>query len=81
MGTGEGGRVEDHYASEGIAARTLSVLRAAQSEPAPVIPDVLAPLDHFHGRGLEALASCWAEQPVSVTREEQPNKARRRLKR
>lgn len=54
MGTGAGGRVEDHYASAGIAARILSALRAAQGQAAPVTPDALAPLDHFHGRGLKA---------------------------
>ena len=54
MGAAAGGKVEDHYASEGIAARILAALRAAQDEAAPVTPDALAPLDHFHGRGLKA---------------------------
>ena len=47
-------RIEDHYASEGIAARILAALRAAQGPDAPITPDALAPLDHFHGRGLQA---------------------------
>jgi SAM-dependent methyltransferase len=47
-------RIEDHYASTGIAARILAALRAAQGPDAPVTPDALAPLDHFHGRGLQA---------------------------
>ncbi|MGK7871656.1 class I SAM-dependent methyltransferase [Falsiroseomonas sp. E2-1-a20] len=51
MSAATGGTVKDHYASEGIAARILAALRAAE---APVTPDALAPLDHFHGRGLKA---------------------------
>ncbi len=47
-------RVEDHYASAGITARILAALRATQGPDAPVTPDALAPLDHFHGRGLQA---------------------------
>lgn len=49
-----GGRVEDHYTSKGIAARILAALGAAGGEATPVTPDALAPLDHFHGRGLKA---------------------------
>jgi SAM-dependent methyltransferase len=48
-------KVEDHYTSEGIAARILAALRsAAGDEATPITPDTLAPLDHFHGRGLKA---------------------------
>jgi sarcosine/dimethylglycine N-methyltransferase len=48
-------KVEDHYTSEGIAARILTALRsAAGDEGTPITPDTLAPLDHFHGRGLKA---------------------------
>lgn len=56
MGTATDGRVQDHYASEGIAARILAALRAAHGgdEGAAVTPDALAPLDHFHGRGPRA---------------------------
>jgi SAM-dependent methyltransferase len=54
MSAATGGTVRDHYASEGIAARILAALRAAQGQEAPVTPDALAPLDHFHGRGLKA---------------------------
>ncbi len=54
MAPGTGGRVEDHYASEGIAARILAALQVAQGAAAPVTPNALAPLDHFHGRGLKA---------------------------
>ncbi len=47
-------RVERHYASEGIAARILAALRAAGGAQAAITPDALAPLDHFHGRGVLA---------------------------
>lgn len=47
-------RVELHYASEGIADRILAALRASAGPDQPVTPDALAPLDHFHGRGLPA---------------------------
>jgi SAM-dependent methyltransferase len=48
-------QVQGHYASEGIAARILAALRAARGgETGPITPDALAPLDHFHGRGLKA---------------------------
>jgi SAM-dependent methyltransferase len=54
MSAATGGTVKDHYASEGIAARILAALRAVEGPEAPVTPDALAPLDHFHGRGLKA---------------------------
>jgi SAM-dependent methyltransferase len=54
MAAATGGEVQDHYASVGIAARILAALRAAHGEAVPVTPDALAPLDHFHGRGLKA---------------------------
>jgi SAM-dependent methyltransferase len=48
-------KVQDHYGSEHIAARILAALRAAGCGKAgPITPDMLAPLDHFHGRGLKA---------------------------
>ena len=47
-------RIEDHYASTGIAARILAALRAARGPDVALTPDELAPLDHFHGRGLQA---------------------------
>lgn len=52
MAAGE--RVEDHYSSDGIAERILAALRAANGADTPVTPDTLAPLDHFHGRGIQA---------------------------
>ncbi len=51
MAAGE--RVEDHYSSDGIAQRILAALRASDADAA-VTPDTLAPLDHFHGRGIQA---------------------------
>ena len=55
MSSSVGNKVQDHYASEGIAARILAALRAAGGgETGPITPDALAPLDHFHGRGLKA---------------------------
>ncbi|MCC7046324.1 MAG: methyltransferase domain-containing protein [Alphaproteobacteria bacterium] len=49
-----GDRVESHYASEDIARRILAALRAEIGPDAPITPDALAPLDHFHGRGVLA---------------------------
>ena len=51
-------RVQDHYASsrsgEAIAARIIAALRAHAGAQVPITPDTLAPLDHFHGRGVLA---------------------------
>lgn len=61
-----GGTVQDHYASEGIAARILAALRAVQGADVTVTADALAPLDHFHGRGLKAtqeMAALLAPEP------------------
>ncbi len=49
-----GNAVASHYASSGIAERLLAALRAEIGPDAPVTPDALAPLDHFHGRGVLA---------------------------
>ncbi len=46
--------VDRHYASPGIAERILAALRAANGAAAPVNPETLAPIDHFHGRGVVA---------------------------
>jgi sarcosine/dimethylglycine N-methyltransferase len=43
--------VAQHYATAGIAERALAALRAANGPDAPVTPETLAPVDHFHGRG------------------------------
>ena len=48
------GRVEDHYSNPDIVPRILAAVRAVNGADAPITPDVLAPLDHFHGRGVLA---------------------------
>ena len=48
--------VARHYGSAGIAERVLAALRAANGADAPVTPEALAPMDHFHGRGVVATA-------------------------
>ena len=47
-------RVDRHYGSAGIAERILAALRAANGSDAPITPEILAPIDHFHGRGVVA---------------------------
>jgi sarcosine/dimethylglycine N-methyltransferase len=48
--------VARHYGSAGIAERVLAALREANGPDAPVTVDVLAPIDHFHGRSVVATA-------------------------
>ena len=50
------GQVEKHYASEGITARVLTALRAVNGQDVAITPDTLAPIDHFHGKGVFATA-------------------------
>ncbi|MBI3505413.1 MAG: methyltransferase domain-containing protein [Proteobacteria bacterium] len=47
-------RLADHYASADIAPRLLAALRAAKGPDVAVTPETLAPLDHFHNRGVVA---------------------------
>ena len=47
-------RVEDHYANPDIVPRILAALRKVNGAGTPITPDALAPLDHFHGRGVLA---------------------------
>jgi sarcosine/dimethylglycine N-methyltransferase len=59
------GEIERHYASEAIAERVLAALREAYGPDVRITPDALAPLDHFHGRGVvatEALSTRLAPQ-------------------
>jgi ubiquinone/menaquinone biosynthesis C-methylase UbiE len=49
-------KVEKHYASEGITARVLTALRNVDGPDVAITPDTLAPIDHFHGRGVIATA-------------------------
>jgi sarcosine/dimethylglycine N-methyltransferase len=46
--------VAHHYGASGIADRVLAALREANGPDAPVTPEALAPIDHFHGRGVLA---------------------------
>jgi sarcosine/dimethylglycine N-methyltransferase len=46
--------VARHYATAGIVERVLAALRDANGADAPVTPEALAPLDHFHSRGVVA---------------------------
>jgi ubiquinone/menaquinone biosynthesis C-methylase UbiE len=46
--------VAHHYGDSGIADRVLAALREANGPDAPVTPEALAPIDHFHGRGMLA---------------------------
>jgi sarcosine/dimethylglycine N-methyltransferase len=49
-----GTRVEDHYARTGIVDRALTVIRTANGAETAITPETLAPIDHFHGRGVVA---------------------------
>jgi len=47
-------RLNEHYGRERIGAAILEGLRAAGKDPEALVPDDLAPVDHFHIRGKEA---------------------------
>jgi hypothetical protein len=49
-----GTRVQDHYARTDIVDRALKALRAVHGSNTPITPETLAPIDHFHGRGVLA---------------------------
>jgi sarcosine/dimethylglycine N-methyltransferase len=51
---GSADAVARHYGNPGIAERALAALRAANGASAPITPEALAPIDHFHGRGVLA---------------------------
>lgn len=46
--------VQAHYTTDDIAGRILAAVRTVTGEGTPITPDVLAPIDHFHGGGLAA---------------------------
>jgi sarcosine/dimethylglycine N-methyltransferase len=48
------GPVREHYASEGVVARVLTALRNVNGPEVPITPYTLAPIDHFHGKGVIA---------------------------
>ena len=53
--TAAGNKVQDHYASEGIAARILAALRAAGGQRGgPDYARRARPTRPLHGRGLKA---------------------------
>jgi SAM-dependent methyltransferase len=59
--------VQQHYASEGITERMVTALRDVQGPGVPITPDTLAPIDHFHGRGViatEELAAALQPKPT-----------------
>jgi sarcosine/dimethylglycine N-methyltransferase len=47
-------QVEKHYASGRITARILAALRNVNGPNVPITPETLAPIDHFHGKGVVA---------------------------
>lgn len=47
-------QVEKHYASGGITGRVLAALRRVHGPDVPITPETLAPIDHFHGKGVVA---------------------------
>jgi len=47
-------QIESHYASTDIAVRLIAALRAAKGADVAITPEALAPLDHFHNRGVVA---------------------------
>ena len=57
----DGGPVREHYASEGITERVLTALRNANGPDVPITPQTLAPIDHFHGKGVVATEELVAE--------------------
>ena len=60
------GPVREHYASEGVAARVLTALRAVNGPDVAITPETLAPIDHFHGKGVlatEELAAALQPRP------------------
>lgn len=46
--------IEAHYFTDGIASRVVAAARATVAPDAPLTPEILAPIDHFHGGGLAA---------------------------
>ena len=57
----DGGTVREHYASEGITGRVLTALRNANGPDVPITPETLAPIDHFHWKGVIATEELVAE--------------------
>lgn len=49
-----GDSLDSHYAAGGIAAGIVAALRAEKGADSAITPEALAPLDHFHNRGVVA---------------------------
>jgi sarcosine/dimethylglycine N-methyltransferase len=59
--------VEQHYASARITERILAALREVKGRDVEINPDTLAPIDHFHGKGViatEELARALQPKPT-----------------
>src|SRR4029434_1087037 len=54
MGEGRDDRaiVQAHYTTDDIAGRIVAAVRKMMGDQAPLTPDVLAQMDHFHGGGI-----------------------------
>src|SRR4029453_4860532 len=54
MGEGRDDRaiVQAHYTTDDIAGRIVAAVRKMMGDEAPLTPDVLAQMDHFHGGGI-----------------------------
>jgi ubiquinone/menaquinone biosynthesis C-methylase UbiE len=54
MGEGRDDRaiVQAHYTTDDIAGRIVAAVRKVMGDEAPLTPDVLAQMDHFHGGGI-----------------------------
>jgi ubiquinone/menaquinone biosynthesis C-methylase UbiE len=63
----DGGPVREHYASEGITERVLTALRNANGPDVPITPETLAPIDHFHGKGVIATEELVAELQLKAS--------------
>ena len=44
--------MQAHYTTDDIAGRIVAALRKVMGDKAPLTPDVLAQMDHFHGGGI-----------------------------
>ena len=54
--------IVQHYTSDAIAERILKAVRATLPAGTPITADALAPVDHFHGRGVLATQELAAHQ-------------------
>lgn len=60
----ETGSIADHWGTGDVLARILGAMKAAGIDPATVTVEQLAPVDHFHARGLPATADLANVLPV-----------------